>query len=103
DVLYTIPIYGGTQTLVENFLASWGVTGIPVEAGQSSAMDQAIRTTPNLRVVLIETPANPTLVMTDIRHAASAADSLGRTKPLLMVDNTMLGPAFQHPLKLGAD
>jgi len=103
-VLYTVPIYGGTQTLVENFLASWGVTGIPVEAGQSGAIDQAIRSTPNLRVVLIETPANPTLVMTDIQRAAATAASLSSgPKPLVMVDNTMLGPSFQHPLKLGAD
>ena len=102
-VLYTIPIYGGTQTLIEHFLVGWGVKGIPVQAGQGSSIDQAIRSTPNLRVILIETPANPTLLMTDIRRAASMAATLGGTKPLVMVDNTMLGPTFQHPLKLGAD
>jgi cystathionine beta-lyase/cystathionine gamma-synthase len=102
-VIYTVPIYGGTQTLIENFLTSWGVLGIPVEAGHGSAMDQAIRSTPNLRVILIETPANPTLVMTDIRHAAATVAALSGPKPLVMVDNTMLGPTFQHPIKRGAD
>jgi len=59
----------------------------------------------NLRVVLIETPANPTIVMTDIQRVCDrvreAFPSTGR--PLVMVDNTFLGPAFQHPLALGAD
>jgi cystathionine beta-lyase/cystathionine gamma-synthase len=52
--------------------------------------------------VFAETPANPTLRMTDIRRAAEAA---GRRpdRPLVAVDNTFLGPAFQHPLSLGAD
>jgi len=58
-----------------------------------------------LKVVLIETPANPTIVMTDIRHACrTVAEAFpGNEKPFVMVDNTFLGPAFQHPLALGAD
>jgi methionine-gamma-lyase len=102
-VLYTVPIYGGTQHLIEGFLKDWGVQGVSVPAGNSEAMAQAIRQTPKLRVILIETPANPTLVMTSIQHAADTAGELGDARPLIMVDNTMLGPVFQHPLKLGAD
>ena len=102
-VIYTVPIYGGTQQLMEGFLRQWGVTTVPVPAGKSDAMDQAIRETLNVRVVLIETPANPTLVMTDLQRAANAASALGAKRPLILVDNTMLGPVFQHPLKLGAD
>jgi len=52
--------------------------------------------------VLIETPANPTLRMTDI----AAAVRSGRERddqPKIVVDNTFLGPVFQHPLELGAD
>jgi cystathionine beta-lyase/cystathionine gamma-synthase len=102
-VVYTVPIYGGTQKLIEGFLAEWGVIGIPVRAGSTDRIDEAIRTTEKLRVVLIETPANPTGLMTDIRSAATAAASRSGEKPVVMVDNTMLGPAFQHPLDLGAD
>jgi cystathionine beta-lyase/cystathionine gamma-synthase len=102
-VLYTVPIYGGTQQFMEGFLRQWGVTTIPVPAGKTAAMDQAIRQTPNLRVILIETPANPTLVMTDIQRASDASGALGAKRPYILVDNTMLGPVFQHPLKLGAD
>jgi methionine-gamma-lyase len=105
-ILYTVPIYGGTQSLIEGFLDSWGVSGVAVEAGDTAAIDEAIRSTPNLRVILIETPANPTLTMTDIRRAAEAGAAAGVDRsgepPLVMVDNTLLGPTFQHPLDLGA-
>ncbi|HEY2845295.1 MAG TPA: aminotransferase class I/II-fold pyridoxal phosphate-dependent enzyme [Bryobacteraceae bacterium] len=102
SILYTVPIYGGTQSLIEGFLDAWGVSGVAVPAGDSTAMDRAIRETPNLRVVLIETPANPTLVMTDIRRATQAASARAGEPPLVMVDNTLLGPTFQHPLEHGA-
>ncbi len=101
-IVYTVPIYGGTQKLIENFLADWGVIGVAVEAGQTAKIDAAIRSTKTLRIVLIETPANPTGLMTDIRGAVDAAETL-HSRPLVMVDNTMLGPAFQHPFELGAD
>jgi methionine-gamma-lyase len=101
-VVYTVPIYGGTQTLIEGFLSSWGVNGIAVHAGRNGAIVEAIQSTPNLGAILIETPANPTLVMTDIHRCVRAAEGLSR-RPVVMVDNTMLGPTFQHPLKRGAD
>ena len=101
-VVYTAPIYGGTQHFIQDFLGSFGISGIGVLAGRGAEMDEAIRSTKNLRIVLIETPANPTIVMTDIRRAAESAATLD-PKPLVMVDNTLMGPAFQHPLLLGAD
>ena len=52
--------------------------------------------------VLIETPANPTLTMTDLRHAAACV-AQAAPRPLLLVDNTLLGPIFQHPFDCGAD
>jgi len=103
-ILYTVPIYGGTQSLIEGFLNTWGISGVAVPAGDIAAMDRAIRETPRLRVILIETPANPTLVMTDIRRAAAtAAEARAGEAPLVMVDNTLLGPTFQHPLDRGAN
>ena len=101
-VLYTVPIYGGTQSFIEGFLESWGVSGVAVEAGDTAAIEEAIRATQNLRVILIETPANPTLTMTDIRRAAQAGASRNGDAPIVMVDNTLLGPTFQHPLERGA-
>jgi len=102
-ILYTVPVYGATQTLISDFLQAFGVTGIPVTAGRTEEIDEAIRSTKNLRVILIESPAHPTILMTDIRRAREAADRFAGERPLIMVDNTFLGPAFQHPLALGAD
>lgn len=102
-VVFTVPIYGGTQKLIQTFLEPWGVKGVPVQAGHTGAIAEAILETPNLGVVLIETPANPNLLMTDIRKAADAAQARSGDRPLVMVDNTMMGPSFQHPLMLGAD
>jgi len=105
SIVFTVPIYGATQTLILDFLAGIGIAGVAVAAGNGDALDHAIRTTPNLRVVLLETPANPTVVMTDIRRAAETVKQTfpDGERPWVMVDNTFLGPAFQHPLALGAD
>jgi cystathionine beta-lyase/cystathionine gamma-synthase len=100
--VYTAPLYGGTNHLIHDFLAAMGIHGVRVAAGHGQQLDEAIRTARDLSLVFIETPANPTMVMTDIRRAADAASRLPR-RPLLVVDNTFLGPAFQHPLLLGAD
>ncbi|HTW64471.1 MAG TPA: PLP-dependent transferase [Bryobacteraceae bacterium] len=101
-IIYTVPIYGGTQHLIEDFLSTLGIGGVPVEAGNTRGLDDAIRSANDLAIVLIETPANPTIVMTDIQRAADAAARL-KPKPIVMVDNTLLGPTFQHPLVHGAD
>lgn len=102
SIVYTVPIYGGTQHLIQDFLEPLGIVGIPVQAGQTREIDEAIRSAKNLCIVLIETPANPTILMTGIKEAADTAAQL-RQKPIVMVDNTLMGPAFQHPLMLGAD
>lgn len=107
SVVYTVPTYGGTQHFVRDFLPGWGVHAIPVPAGRGNHLDEAVRSAKNLGVVLVETPANPTLAMTDLRRVCQTVASLkppsAATRPLVMVDNTLLGPAFQHPLMLGAD
>ncbi|MBA3974650.1 MAG: cystathionine gamma-synthase [Candidatus Solibacter sp.] len=101
-IVHTAPLYGGTQNLLHKFFEPIGVRCVPVVAGRGAELDQAILTTEGLRVVLIETPANPTMVMTDIRRAALTAARV-EPKPVVMVDNTFLGPAFQHPIVHGAD
>ncbi len=107
SIVYTVPIYGGTQTLIQGFLEPFGIQGIPVQGGRADLLDQAILAARNLGVVLIETPANPTIVMTDIERACKTVAGLGAAatgaRPLVMIDNTFLGPAFQHPMSLGAD
>jgi cystathionine beta-lyase/cystathionine gamma-synthase len=106
-IVYTVPVYGGTQHFIQDYLPLWGVHGLAIPAGRGDLLDDAVRSAENVGMVLVETPANPTLVMTDIRRvcetAAARQPSLEGNRPLVMVDNTMLGPAFQHPLMLKAD
>jgi cystathionine beta-lyase/cystathionine gamma-synthase len=101
-IVHTVPLYGGTQNLMHKFFEPFGVRCIPVVAGRSAELDQAILTTERLKAVLIESPANPTMVMTDIKRAALTAARV-EPRPVVMVDNTFLGPAFQHPIIHGAD
>jgi methionine-gamma-lyase len=102
-ILYTVPIYGGTQSLVTQFLEPFGIQGVPVMGGDCHAWEAAVRNTENLRVILIETPANPTLHMTDIAGTVACSKERTGVQPTVMIDNTFLGPVFQHPLTLGAD
>jgi cystathionine beta-lyase/cystathionine gamma-synthase len=102
SIIYTTPLYGGTTGLIRQFLEPFGVRTMPVVGGDTDGIRTAIETADDPSIVLIETPANPTLVMTDLRDAAHAARNHPR-RPVVMVDNTFLGPAFQHPLLLGAD
>jgi methionine-gamma-lyase len=102
SIIYTAPLYGGTTSLIHKFLEPFGVTGVPALAGRTSEIDEAIRSAADPSIVFLETPANPTLTMTDIQRAAETARK-HPSRPVIMVDNTFLGPTFQHPLLLGAD
>jgi len=101
-IIHTVPVYGGTHHLLYEMLVPWGINPVAVPAGDGPALERAIRETSNLQVVLLETPANPTLRMTDIAAAVGAASERG-DPARIVVDNTFLGPVFQHPLELGAD
>jgi cystathionine beta-lyase/cystathionine gamma-synthase len=101
-ILHTVPVYGGTHHFLNEILVPLGILAVPVAAGDGPGIERAIRETPRLRAILIETPANPTLRMTDIAAAATAAGARP-DRPCVIVDNTFLGPVFQHPLEIGAD
>jgi cystathionine beta-lyase/cystathionine gamma-synthase len=100
--VYSTPLYGGTQHLIHQLLQPFGLRGLGIPAGETRRLGEAIGAAASLRLVFLETPANPTLQMCDIRAAATAAHA-HPDRPLVVVDNTFLGPAFQHPLDLGAD
>jgi cystathionine beta-lyase/cystathionine gamma-synthase len=102
SIVFTVPVYGGTHHLLLELIERYGVIPVPVPAGDSGALARAIAEARDLPLVFIETPANPTLRMTDIAAAAEAA-SHRKQRPLVVVDNTFMGPVFQHPLELGAD
>ncbi len=101
-LIYTSPLYGGTQLFLDSLLTGLGVTPVAAPAGNGAALAEAIARAKNLKLVFLESPANPTLRMTDIAGAVRAARA-HPDRPLVAVDNTFLGPTFQHPLELGAD
>src|SRR5512135_2025948 len=65
-IVYTTPLYGGTTGLIHNFLEPFGVKGIAVASGDAAGLDHAIHAAKNCCIVYMETPANPSLIMTDI-------------------------------------
>jgi methionine-gamma-lyase len=101
-IVYTVPLYGGSVHLIHQIMEPLGIHAVPVPAGEAAALRHAMAASSNLRMVYIETPANPTLVMTDIGAAAAEAHAHPNA-PLVVVDNTFMGPAFQHPLSRQAD
>ena len=97
-VVVSQAVYGGTVRLFRQVLAPFGVRAEFVDTADLEALAAALREP--ARFVFIETPANPTLKLTDIASAARLAKGAGA---LLVVDNTLLTPALQRPLDLGAD
>jgi cystathionine beta-lyase/cystathionine gamma-synthase len=91
-------VYGGTVRLLRQILAPFGVEAEFVDTADANAFAEALRKP--TRLVFIETPANPTLKLTDIKLASNLAK---KAAALLVVDNTLLTPALQRPLDLGAD
>ncbi len=102
SMVYTLPLYGGTHHLIQQVIIPLGIHAVAVHAGDTQGLERAISESDNLRLVLLETPANPTLVMTDIAAAARAIKQRSE-RAWLAVDNTLLGPTFQHPMIHGAD
>ena len=91
-------VYGGTVRLFRQVLSRFGVEAEFVDTSDEKAFEAALKKP--ARLVFIETPANPTLKLTDIRLAARLAN---RADAVLVVDNTLLTPALQRPLEMCAD
>jgi len=92
-------IYGGTARLFHQVLGNFGVEYTFADTSSVEATERALR--PNTRLLFVETPANPTLKLSDVRALADLAHS--RKDLLLAVDNTFLTPLLQNCLELGAD
>jgi cystathionine beta-lyase/cystathionine gamma-synthase len=98
EIYASASLYGGTTRLVREVLPAFGVKGRLVPPGELlGALREA---SPAARVVVIESPTNPSLDVLDIRAVAEAAHAHGLE---LIVDNTFASPVLQRPLELGAD
>lgn len=109
-ILHSQPLYGGTETLVSKTLGAYGMSAVGFADGIDenvvrAAAEEAVAKG-RISVMLIETPSNPLNTLVDIALMRRIADEIGAKqgfRPVIMCDNTLLGPVFQRPLGLGAD
>jgi methionine-gamma-lyase len=109
-ILHSQPLYGGTETLVSRTMTAYGVDAV----GFADGVDEPIMreaaelamTKGRVSVIMIETPSNPLNTMVDIKLVSRIAGDIAsrqKHRPIIVCDNTLLGPVFQRPLPFGAD
>ena len=91
-------VYGPTATLLSSIMSNFGISATFVDTSNIDEVKEAIK--PETKMIYLETPANPTLSVSDISAIADIAHENGAK---LVVDNTFMSPALQKPLELGAD
>jgi len=94
----THPLYGPSRGLLEHRFGALGVASTFVPAADAAALREAVR--PDTRLIFVETPANPSLDLVDLRAAVTVARE---AHVPLAVDNTFAGPHLQRPIEHGAD
>lgn len=99
-ILSHYSLYGGTQELMTKVLAATGIEVIIVDMRNLNLVSEALDKNPQIKLVHIETPANPTIQCVDI----AAVTKIAKTKNLIVsVDNTFATPYLQQPFKFGVD
>lgn len=108
-LLYSNPLYGGTHHFIHHVLDKFGIHILAFRPGQTRQeiedMLESSGHAGRLAMIFLETPANPTNDLVDIEMCAAIASrySQNEKKVYVAVDNTYMGPIWQHPLKCGAD
>ncbi|MBQ3348940.1 MAG: PLP-dependent transferase [Thermoguttaceae bacterium] len=91
-------VYGGTFRILDKIFKNFGLEYVIVDTTNLDNLEKALA--PDVKAILIESPANPLLTVTDIAGAAALSKQHGI---LTIVDNTFMTPYLQRPLELGAD
>lgn len=94
----TDAVYGPSRSLMENYYSKLGIQSTYINTTDINNIRKAIK--PNTKVLYIETPANPTMDITDLKACGKLAKEKGL---ILVVDNTFCSPYLQNPLDFGAD
>lgn len=109
-ILHSQPLYGGTETLLTRTLARWGIhaEGFTdgLDAGSIDAAADRAAGHGRVSVIFVETPSNPMNSLVDFQQVCATRDRIEAAqghRPLILCDNTMLGPIFQAPLRHGVD
>lgn len=97
-VVATEGLYGGTYRALRTVFSGFDIAATFVDTGDPAAIEAAFQ--PNTRALLLETPSNPLMRITDLATAARVAHE---HDALVMVDNTFMSPYLQRPLEHGAD
>ena len=97
-IISTDAVYGPSRGVMENHYSRFGVESTYLDTSKADLIEKAIR--PNTKMLYIETPANPTMILADIELCAEIAH---KHNLILVVDNTFCSPYLQNPLDLGAD
>ena len=109
-ILHSQPLYGGTETLLARTFLNLGIASAGFSDGVNetairAAAEEALKKG-RVSIILIETPSNPLNTLVDIALMQSMADEIEKKqnhRPVIVCDNTLLGPVFQRPLNQGAD
>jgi methionine-gamma-lyase len=99
-VLSHYSLYGGTHELLHKVLSACGIEPLIVDMRDLDCVEEAVRNTSGLKLVHLETPANPTIQCVDIEAITKIAK---QNKLLVSVDNTFATPYLQQPFKYGVD
>ena len=108
-LLYSSPVYGGTDHFIHHFLPKIGIDaiGFSPDQNEKEIIQMLIHSgkLDKLAMIYVETPANPTNAIIDISICQKIAEqfSTNEKKVHVAVDNTYMGPLWSHPLQLGAD
>lgn len=108
-LVFSSPLYGGTDHFIHHFLTDFGVHILGFQANTSmdelAEMIEASGHADRLKLIYVETPANPTNALIDIEGCSQVAKRFSSKdrEVVVAVDNTYMGPLWQHPLKHGAD
>ena len=110
QMVQSVPLYGGTETLISKIFPEWGIASHPVRdclsaASMREALEAAAAKGP-VKLFFVETPANPTNSLVDfaaMKAELDAFESRHGYRPISVCDNTLLGPIFQKPAEHGVD
>jgi methionine-gamma-lyase len=109
-ILHSQPLYGGTETLIARTLTAYGIDAVGFADGVDEASVRAAAAAAEAKgrisLIMIETPSNPLNTLVDVRlvrRIAGEIEARQGHRPIVVCDNTLLGPVFQRPLALGAD
>jgi methionine-gamma-lyase len=101
DKVLTHPsLYGGTDELLQKIFPSLGIRPVITDMHDLNKLEEILREDPSIRMMYLETPANPTLRCTDLAACISLAQKHGLSTA---VDNTFATPYLQQPFRYGAD